>query len=494
MPPTIAAAVCLTGIVGLFWLDRGQKVRNSVALWIPVIWLLVVCSRPLSQWLQLTTPTDSSDVLLEGSPSDRLFFVILLVIAIVVLIGRSRQVGQLLRANGPVTFFFCYCALTLMWSDYPGVAFKRWIKLVGDLAVTLIVLTEREPRVAFERLLARLSYLLIPISILLMKYYPQLGMGWNAWTGAAVYTGVTTNKNSLGAVCLLLGLGTLWRLVIVYKDREDPSRSRRMVPLLVILAMVLWLFRLMDAKTALMSFLIAGFLLLAANHRAVIRRPGTAHLLTLFFLTLIVAVVFFGIDPDALKAIGRNSTLTERTDLWASVLSLVRNPVFGTGFESFWLGPRLTELWRVYPWRPNEAHDGYLEIFLNLGWVGVSLLAIVLITGYRRVFDAWKRHLPLGDIRLAYFFVGLVFNFTEAAFFRITAPVWIFFLFAIMCVPEIRDPVTQSAAQLERAGPPVYEQALSAMHRNTRSWPPPAPAKSSTSLEKRALQLVRNRG
>jgi len=43
------------------------------------------------------------------------------------------------------------------------------------------------------------------------------------------------------------------------------------------------------------------------------------------------------------------------------------NPWIGAGFESFWLGPRLNKLWAQYNFMPNQAHNGYIEIYLNLG-------------------------------------------------------------------------------------------------------------------------------
>jgi O-antigen ligase len=111
--------------------------------------------------------------------------------------------------------------------------------------------------------------------------------------------------------------------------------------------------------------------------------------------------------------------------------------LFGTGFESFWLGSRLEKLWSLYWWHPGQAHNGYLEVFLNLGWMGIALLAVILVAGYWAAFRAWRNGLPIGSLRLTYIFVGLVFNFTEAAFFRMQAPVWLFLLLAVTNVPAI---------------------------------------------------------
>ena len=46
----------------------------------------------------------------------------------------------------------------------------------------------------------------------------------------------------------------------------------------------------------------------------------------------------------------------------------------------------------------NEAHNGYIEIYLNLGWVGVCLLAIILISGYRRAVSAFRGNSAVGSL------------------------------------------------------------------------------------------------
>src|SRR6266404_147694 len=195
MPPAIATIVYALLILGLFWLDRDQKARTSKALWIPVVWVSLACSRSPGQWLQLN-PIPSTEQVLEGSPFDRLVYLCLLAAGLIVLVTRGQRVARFLRANAPILFFFLYCAVSLLWSDYPDVAFKRWTKALGDLVMILIVLSDREPTAALKRLLARATFVLIPLSILLIKYFPNLGRGYGVWLGEVHYSGVTTNKNA----------------------------------------------------------------------------------------------------------------------------------------------------------------------------------------------------------------------------------------------------------------------------------------------------------
>lgn len=437
MPPPVAALVCALGILGLFALDQ-DRTRTSKALWIPVVWLSIVGSREVSQWLAAFgvghAAFSSQDAFLEGSPVDRLIYTGLLILGIAVLIGRKSEAGRLLRSNGPILLFFFYCAVSISWSDYPGVAFKRWIKALGDVVIIMIVLTDRHPSLAVKRLLARTGFLLIPLSVLLIKYYPDLGKSFKHY-GTSIYFGVTTNKNLLGLICLVFGLGAFWRFLSAYRDRGGMHRTRRLVVHGAFLAMVLWLLSAAHSMTGLACFVLGSFLIAATSFRAVVRSPWAVRLLIALLVCVSFSTLFLGMGGDALETMGKDATLTGRTDIWNLVLSLQPNSLVGAGFESFWLpGPRLDKIWHAYWWHPNEAHNGYIEVYLNLGWIGVFLLAVLIVTGYRNVALALRCDPDAGRLRLAYFVVGLVYNFTEAGF-RMLDPVWITFLLAIIAVP-----------------------------------------------------------
>ena len=72
------------------------------------------------------------------------------------------------------------------------------------------------------------------------------------------------------------------------------------------------------------------------------------------------------------------------------MLALHTNPLLGTGYESFWLGSRLQFVWDATEQGILQAHNGYLEIYINLGWVGVILLGGLIVTGYRNAFLAFS--------------------------------------------------------------------------------------------------------
>ena len=436
MNPSVASLICACVIAGLLYLDREKTVHTSRALWLPGIWIAIVGSRPLSAWLDVTPPDNMQ---LDGSPVDAAAFGVLLVIAIGVLIRRKSRTRTLLLANWPILIYFLFCLVSVAWSYHPDVTFKRWIKAIGDLAMVLVIATDAQPVAAIRRLASRIGILLFPTSVLFIRYYGDLGRGYTS-DGLPMNTGVTTNKNALGLIVLVVLSIVLWnvRSLIIHKD--EPNRGRRLLAQGTLLAFGLALFWMADCSTGKACFILGSLLMITLNLRAIRRRPVRVHALCLAILLAAAVALLFGGQGDVASALGRQSNLSGRTEIWAAVIPTVPNSTVGAGFESFWISPNV----RVFQqkllrsgWYPpvveglNEAHDGYIEIYLTLGWIGVCLIALILIGGYRRAYKAFQRNPELGSLFLAYIATGVFYNITEAGF-RMLNPSWIFLLLAIV--------------------------------------------------------------
>lgn len=459
MNSTIATVACVLGICGLFLLERDRKARTSKALWIPTAWVLIAASRMVSGWLQTAPQVRTSAQYIEGSPLDRFILSGLVVIAIIVLVSRMPRVIAIIRMNWPILLFFTYCAISILWSDYPDVALKRWIKAIGDLAMVLIVVTDRDRLAAIKRLLTRVGFILVPLSILFVEYYPKIGRVYSIEDAAVANTGVTLNKNQLGCLCLIVGLASLWRLAVL--SRDNSRKISRLLAHGATIAMVAWLLYMADSVTSLVCFLIGSALI------AVVALPGKRRTAQVHLIVGAVASValFVLVLPDAyasiVQVLGRNVTLTGRTQLWHVLLGMNTNPWFGTGFASFWLGNRLDTLWSLFGgWHATEAHNGYLGVILELGWVGLSMLAVVLVTGYRNVVAAFHQDPEVGSLRLVIFVVAVVYNVAEAAF-RMMFPIWIFLLWAMIAVPPHSS--SEYVKNAEAADPNVFQ--------NDRTYP-----------------------
>jgi O-antigen ligase len=78
-----------------------------------------------------------------------------------------------------------------------------------------------------------------------------------------------------------------------------------------------------------------------------------------------------------------------------------------------------------------SAHNGYIEVYLDLGWIGVCLIAMILVSGYRHAIKTFRRHPEVGSLLLAYVATCAFYSISEVGF-RVLTPSWIFLLLAVV--------------------------------------------------------------
>ena len=433
MPPIIATMLWLALLLALLRFDPAKVRSMSLALWVPVIWMFILGSRLPSLWFGFGAGS-AARAMEEGNPLDRTIDLVLILLAVMILMSRSFQWDKFVTRNFALVAFVGFGLASVLWSDFPFIAFKRWFRDLGNYFVILVILSDPRPLEAVRTVLRRLAYLLIPFSILLNKYYPQLSKQYDQWTGAPSFVGAATSKNMLGGLCLVSGLFFFWDTVTRWKERKEKRTKRILLVNFAFIGMTLWLLILSNSATSRVCLAIGCLVILATHSKMFQRHPGFVKALIpgCFLLYLVLA---FGFDLNGLLAsqLGRNATLTDRTVIWKTVLSVKTNPLVGTGYESFWLGSRLMHVWQVLS-GINEAHNGYLEVYLNLGAVGVLLLIGFLLGSFRTICKRFTSSPALASLSLSVWTIVLFYNVTEAGFRG--GLLWLMLLLGAVSIPE----------------------------------------------------------
>jgi hypothetical protein len=426
MPPLLATFLTLVFVTALLRRDSRQR-TTSAAIWIPVVWFFVVGSIFLSQWLELFGIHVGAASQQDGSPIDAAFFFLLIIAGAAVLVRRRIALATFARNNMWLTAFVVFGMLSIVWSDFPFVAFKRWIKTLGHPIMALVVLTEADPKQAVRAVMARSGYLMLTLSVLFIKYYPQYGRSFDLWSGTPTNVGIMNSKNDLGYCCMLFGLFFVWRLLSFLRNRATES-SVELAIVACYLVMVGWLLSMCDSATSMTCLALGSATMVVVSSKLVSKR----FLGTYVVVGGIVAAVFVfsGGYEAVVKMFGRNPNLTDRTVVWSDVLAIADSPVLGTGFESFWLGDRLDQMWAKWWWHPIQAHNGYIETYINLGGVGLFLLAATMIATFLKAKSEMLRDLDFGRFRLGVLVAVIVYNYTEATFKGVHLVWTVFYLIA----------------------------------------------------------------
>ena len=327
MPPPIALGLWAVLLVLLLIFDPAKDSRVSVALWVPLLWMLIVASRLPAQWLGGATVAQVQN-LEEGNTLDRTVFLILILLSIVILFMRSFKWGDFVARNLALVAFIAFCLLSVFWSDEPFISFKRWYRDLGNYLVILVVLSDPCPLEAVRTVLRRLCYALIPLSIVLIKYFSNWGRQYEIWSGSVQYVGAATSKNMLGLLCLVSGIYFFWDTVTRWSERKERSTKRIILINFVWIGMTLWLLNLASSATSRVCLMIGCMVILAARSEWAKRHPGFFKaVIPATFCLYIILAFGLGLNGAFAGAVGRDPTLTDRTKIWSLVLSMHTNPL-----------------------------------------------------------------------------------------------------------------------------------------------------------------------
>jgi exopolysaccharide production protein ExoQ len=429
-------ALCLVLILICFRIDSARQ-PVSPSLWIPTIWMLIGFSRPINTWLPSEGVALQPGQYFEGNPVDATVLSALMLAATLVLLARPIRWRHIVRVNWWLVALLAFAALSITWSEYPLIALKRWLRAWGPPLMALVILTDGHPREALVVAFRRCAYVLGPLSVVLYKYYPELGRSYHPMSGELSITGVTAGKNNLGALCLFFGLFLLWNLLT-----DRPTSRRILLVRGANLCTLLWLLFNSDSMDSLICFAVGAALLFGLRSRRLRSRMTLFAWPAFAGIGVLIATLIVGgansLTESAVGATGHSMTFLGRIDLWSQLIAMIPTTGLGAGYGSFWLGPRLEALWAMYWWQPTEAHNGYVGTFLELGWGGLILLTCMLASTLRANLENFSKEPRLAPFTFSLFFVIVLYNIAESTL-DFSQPIWFLLLLARMVFGVMPD-------------------------------------------------------
>jgi exopolysaccharide production protein ExoQ len=234
------------------------------------------------------------------------------------------------------------------------------------------------------------------LCLIMVFLFPQFGIAESARDGRA-WCGLFTDRTMAGkSMVFLLSPAILFR-----------PRSFRYRHVIYILLMLLMVFMAHAATARVVSLLYIAFMASIWASKKFGRRSSL--LITSMFATLAVSMVSLGLSnlPRLLLALGRNATLSGRTEIWSLVLgSIAKQPLLGYGYYAFWQGLKgeSANLIIGAHWMFGYAHNGLLEICLQLGLVGTALFFLTLFQAIGNAWFCLRRGCPRG----VEWYIGLI--------------------------------------------------------------------------------------
>jgi exopolysaccharide production protein ExoQ len=380
--------------------------------------------------LLLRTSVDANQ-LGSANPLNTLVTGFVLAVVLSLMLRRRRVAMSYAPGMWPVLAVIVLAVMSTAWSDQPSVTIRRAASLMTVTLWAWYVVSRYDLKDVIS--IVRQSIGLLALASLVIAIVAP-GMGRDDPMGPDGWRGVFAAKNSLGEI---MAIGTITYLYCVF---TRPPKFKSLLVWLAGAALCLGMLYLSHSTTALLVVIVGIPLCLVI--RLSYKRAGVAVIVWTSLLLLIVPAQIIAIEelPVLAPMLGKDATLTGRVDLWLIVPSYIaQRPWLGYGFAGFWIQDSINviQIWSTVGWEAPHSHNGWLDIMLELGVVGLALVVfqvvLIIVSGIRAVVEGRE---PDAQYVLLTTFLTLVYNLAESSLVR-PEVIWVLLVIASGSIAKI---------------------------------------------------------
>ena len=355
---------------------------------------------------------------MHGNTAMQVLWLAVYLVTILLIVKHRRRVFEVAFKDKLILLLVGLAVSSVLWSGAPEVTLRRSIALVGTTVFGVYLAA----RYSARELLILLAWVLGLIAV--MSLGAALALPAHSISFDHVdsnWRGIFENKNTLGSI---MAISTALWVAIFFNFKW----GRAIAP--VFMALSVFLLIQSNSKTALV--MLAMFLLLLPLYLVLGRvRVGLFHIVLLFLSAAALALLFLS-NLDAIMALlGRDLSLTGRTVLWLKCWEMIKqNSLLGYGYNAFWLsweGPS-AYIWQELTWKPPHAHNGYLDLWLQLGLGGLALMATSLLANIIKIYNNLRINKLTNLFPFLFVPLIIVYNVPESEFLVRNSVFWILYV------------------------------------------------------------------
>lgn len=305
----------------------------------------------------------------EDMPILRLMWLPVYALILGLALSRAPRLARFWLPAAVLGLLVFWVFASASWSADPGTTNRRAVAAAFTTLFGFYFAASFDGRRMAEILAT--TFLLLAVGGLLAAIaYPKMGVQHDI--NAGDWRGLWFEKNQMGAMMVYGALAAMAAIL---------AGSRRRALFVAAIVLCAFMIVMSRSKTSLMVLLIG----LAGSGLLATMRRGPATAITMIWLGVTVvgaAALVMWLAPELLfKALGKDPTLTGRTEIWEALMrQSAKAPLTGYGYAVFWREESVPAMFirKETGWNVPTAHNGWLDVLAQLGWIGVGLSALAL--------------------------------------------------------------------------------------------------------------------
>ncbi|WP_170411353.1 O-antigen ligase family protein [Ruegeria atlantica] len=373
--------------------------------------------------VMLMIGTDFISIVLWQHPMAKKVEVILLIPLLAITLLYFKHFIRGVLASPEIALMVLFAVLSIVWSDYPRHTIQRCIPLVVTSAFALAL----GSMMSLRGLLLFISIFFAATMLLSLGAIIALPQARGIPPWDDVWNGIYVHKNGFG-LAAALGMVSCY-----YASWQFTGRLKAVFVAGLVLS--LFLLVMSQSRTSQIVAILSMSAMLASQ---IMPKRETIWAITYilssaFMVGVVTFILASPIAEPIFGLIGRKPTLSDRIPTWELVWPFVTERFWvGYGYAAHWYEEGTYALYYAmkleYP--PHYSHNGLLETFLNVGFVGVILLFCAFFRLFFSVFYC-MRYIPQRDAFVFVFVLGMLYffsNITESSILSRLSDSWMFFV------------------------------------------------------------------
>jgi exopolysaccharide production protein ExoQ len=342
--------------------------------------------------------------------------------ACILIIAQRNKILQLVKKDTLIALFLLWCTLTIIWSSYSTITSKRLFQLYTEVMVICTSLAYLDNEKNIIKIFRSIVYLYIILTLISVFTVPGAkDPVFGTWRG------LTPHKNELGQ------MGVITTILCSIFFKSENSLFSKMIAFIMILFSIIIIFG-SQSTTAILSFcaVLIFVLFLFVMHIFTPLKIGPSfgifiglNIIFMFFLIMVFSPDVFQIIPEFF---GKDMSFTGRTELWLYMLTEIKSHILtGCGYDGFWTikNAAVLNLFSQFIWLPNQAHNGYIDLFNETGLIGFIIFIMIIIRYYTSITKT-----NFSENWQLFILIAIIFNFQETSFFRVRNIINVMFIFS----------------------------------------------------------------
>ncbi|MCL1472414.1 O-antigen ligase family protein [Argonema antarcticum] len=369
-------------------------------------------------------------------------------VTILLILARFKTVIRPALRDPFLWALMALVTFSYLWSDFPAISKKEGIltlvaSLFGLYMASRFTLKEQLQIVAWAAGIAAVFSLFYTLA--LPGYGKEQGFHAGAWRGPLI------QKNMFARFMVIFAPPIL----MVALDNPKYRYA-----LLTVFGITLALVQLSNSKSAL---LICITLMILLPLYSALRWSGSIVIPILIIAVLVsgsAATWLISNWEPFLYSLGKDPSLTGRTDIWIAVIDKVKErPWLGYGYAGFWVDGGVGEraIWKVLYLPVTQAHNGYINIVAELGLLGLLFFVLSMVTAYIRAINLARSAKTIEGLwPITYMTFILMYNQTESTNIETNSLLWILYVAVTLSIKSVR--IVKPGEESENYGKEMISQ------------------------------------